>query len=232
MNKPDASAIVLGAEWLVGATTIPAIEIAKNFAKVESVKMAALMDEQDKGGPATDIDMQRLGETLPAALTRKDGAFYWRVGEDAQSSFHAIDGQQTPAFAMSPYDVMGLFNATNAANITFDLAIGETSSRRQGQPLSTEIIIEISGTDHKGQAQNSRHAVFHPHGQMPLTALGVTMTLERLLGLDGKAAPKPGLYFPSQLLNADRYFSRLEGIGGRFIELADMSQNAPAKVFG
>lgn len=193
--------------------------------------MAALIDEQDNGGPATDIDMQRLGETLPAALTRKDGAFYWRVGDDAQSGFHAIDGQYTPAIALSPYDVMGLFNATDAANISFDLAIGETSSRRQGLPMSTEIIIEISGTDHKGNAKHSRHAVFHPQGQMPLTALGVAMSLERMVGLDGKTPLKPGLYFPYQLLDQKNYFNRLESMGGRVIDLADISENTRAQLF-
>jgi hypothetical protein len=29
--------------------------------------------------------------------------------------------------------------------------------------------------------------VFHPGGAAPLTALGVSMVLERLVGLDGKA---------------------------------------------
>ncbi|MEQ5775690.1 hypothetical protein J4E05_09180 [Thalassospira sp. NFXS8] len=219
MHNPGASAVVLGAEWLVGAVTIPALEMAKKIASINTIKIGALLDEKDSGGPAAEIDMHRLGETLPAALTRKNGAFYWRVGENTKSTFRAIDGTLHEAVALSPYDVMGLATATNAANIAFDLAVGVTSSRRQGKQMSTEIIIEIAGKDKDGTPLQLHQAVFHPDGQMPLTALGVAMTLERLLGLDGKTPTPSGLYFPFQLLGSESYFARLDAIGGRVLTL-------------
>jgi hypothetical protein len=55
---------------------------------------------------------------------------------------------------------------------------------------------------------------------MPLTALGVAMVLERLVGIDGEPAKPAGLYFPYQLLDPRDYFTRLERIGGTILRVA------------
>lgn len=219
MQRPTASAVVLGAEWLIGAVTVPTLKLAKSFNKIDDITISALLDEQDAAGPASEIDMHRLGEIMPAALTRRDGAFFWRVGDEARTEFHAIDGTKTAAMALSPFDIMGLAIETGAPNVQFNLGFGETSSRRRGEPMSTEIIIELSGEDKAGQPLRTRHAVVHPQGQVPLTALGVTMLIERLTGLDNQPPANPGLYFPYQLLDSEAYFSRLKQTGGEIITL-------------
>lgn len=61
--------------------------------------------------------------------------------------------------------------------------------------------------------------MFHPGGAAPLTALGVSMILARLTGLDGAAPTPPGLYFPNQVLNHAAYLSRLRAEGGGMIAL-------------
>ena len=61
--------------------------------------------------------------------------------------------------------------------------------------------------------------MFHPGGAAPLTALGVSMVLERLAGLDGKAPTPPGLFFPYQILDHAAYLERLTGEGGRLMTL-------------
>lgn len=53
---------------------------------------------------------------------------------------------------------------------------------------------------------------------MPLTGLGVALVLERLAGLAGDT-PRPGLYFPAQLIDHSTYFDRLRASGGEVIEL-------------
>jgi hypothetical protein len=123
------------------------------------------------------------------------------------------------ASALSVNDVLVLATATGAPNIEMNLAIGVSSSRRRGEPMSTEIVIELAGDDPAGRPLRTRHAVIHPEGQMPLTGLGVAMALERLVGLDGKAATPAGLYFPYQLLEPNAYFSRLKRIGGTILKL-------------
>lgn len=221
VHRRDAAPVVLGAEWLVGATTVPTLELAKKFGRVRDIAIGALIDEQDVGGPATDLDVERLIKAMPAALTRRDGAYFWRAGGEAKARFKAVDGTEMDASALAPYDVVALATATGAPNVQFNLATGVSSSRRRGEPMSTEIVIELAGQDREGRPLRTRHAVIHPEGQMPLTGLGVAMVLERLVGLDGHPPTPAGLYFPYQLLEPAAYFARLERAGGALIELEE-----------
>lgn len=214
MHKPGAAPIVFGAEWLVGATTIPTLDIAKAFGSVSDIVIGALVDEEDGGGPAVAADFERMSKMMPAAFTRRDGAYIWRDGDDAKTEFSAIDGTRIEASGFSSIDVVGLATATGAPNVQFNLATGISSSRRRGEPKSTEIIIELTGKDRDGQALRTRHAVFHPQGAAPLTAQGTSMILERLLGLDGNPPPPAGLYFPFQVLDPKAYLARLKAAGG------------------
>lgn len=222
MQAPHAAPVVLGTEWLVGATTMPTLEFVKAFRRIDDVTIGALLDEQDAFGPAALVDLERQTKTMPAALARRDGAYVWRVGDDAKGMFRAIDGTEMEAVALSPNDVVGLAAATGAPNVTFNLALGVSSTRRRGDAMSTEIIIELAGVDHAGRLHRTRHAVVHPEGQMPLTGLGVALVLERLTGLDGNPATPPGLYFPHQLLEPAAYLARLRLAGGKILELEVM----------
>ena len=58
-----------------------------------------------------------------------------------------------------------------------------------------------------------------PKGQAHLTALGVLVATERILGLDGAPAPQGGgLAFPETLLDAEQVLSRLRTFGVTFRE--------------
>lgn len=219
IHAPDAAPIVLGYEWMVGATTVATLHLAKAFARVHDIRIRALVDEQDGGGPTVAVDFEHLNKMLPAALIRRDGEFIWREGDDAKVSFRAVDGTVLEGTGFSSIDVTGLAAATDAPNVEFNLASGVSSTRRQGLPMSTEILIEIGGTDHKGSALRTRHALVHRAGAAALTGLSVAMLLERLIGLDGQPPVSPGLYFPYQLLEAQAFLPRLEKDGGELIEL-------------
>lgn len=219
MHKPDASPIVLGYEWMAGATTVSTLSVARAFSRVRDISIHALVDEQDTGGPTVATDFEHLNTMMPAALTRRDGVYIWREGEDAKVSFRAVDGTEIEAAGFSSIDVVGLAAATGAPNVQFNLGTGVSSTRRQGKPKSTEIIIELAGEGLKGEPLRTRHAIVHPAGAAPLTGLSVAMTLERLLGLDGQAPTPPGLYFPYQLLDADAYLERLAKEGGELRSL-------------
>jgi hypothetical protein len=219
MHQPHAAAIVLGYEWLVGATTVPALEAANAFSRVQQITIGALIDEQDAGGPAVAADFEHLAKMMPAAFTRRDNAYLWRAGEDAKTTFRAVDGTLIDATGFSSIDVVGLATATNAPNVAFNLAIGVSSTRRRGEPKSTEIILELTGEDHAGQPLRIRQAVVHRGGAAPLTGLGVALLLERLTGLDSQAPTPAGLYFPHQLLVPTTYLARLEQSGGTVLPL-------------
>ncbi|MEN2396442.1 NAD(P)-dependent oxidoreductase [Pseudomonas halotolerans] len=219
MHSPGASAIVLGYEWMVGATTVTTLDIAQAYGRIDDININALVDEQDTGGPTVATDFEHLNRMLPAALTRREGVFVWREGEDSKASFRALDGTPIKASGFSSIDVVGLAAATGAPNVQFNMAIGVSSTRRQGKPMSTEIIIELMGEDLKGEPLRTRHAVVHPAGAASLTGLSVSMVLERLLGLDGQPPTPPGLYFPYQLLDATSYLERLKQEGGELRKL-------------
>ncbi|WP_434611180.1 NAD(P)-dependent oxidoreductase [Pseudomonas sp. R1-7] len=219
MHTPGASPIVLGYEWMAGATTVAALSIAREFGRIDAIRIDALVDEQDTGGPTVASDFEHLSKMLPAALTRRDRSYVWREGDDSKTLFHALDGTAIEASGFSSIDVVGLAAATGAPNVQFNIGIGVSSSRRQGHPMSTEIIIELAGESLDGKPLRTRHAVVHPAGTAPLTGLSVAMLLERLLGLDGQPATPPGLYFPYQLLDAQAYRERLEGEGGEWRRL-------------
>lgn len=220
VHQPQAAPIVLGYEWLVGATTVPALEAAKAFGRVQDITIGALVDEQDAGGPAVAADFAHFAHIMPAAFTRRDGAYSWRAGEDAKATFRAVDGTLVAATGFSSIDVVSLATATNAPNVQFNLAMAVSSSRRRGEPKSTEIILELTGDDHAGQPLRVRQAVVHRGGAAPLTSLGVAMLLERLIDLDGQGPTPAGLYFPYQLLNPAAYFARLAQSGGLLLSLA------------
>ncbi|WP_434570239.1 NAD(P)-dependent oxidoreductase [Pseudomonas sp. Z3-6] len=219
MHTPDASPIVLGYEWMAGATTVSTLSIARAFGRVQDIRVNALVDEQDTGGPTVATDFEHLNKMLPAALTRRDGVFVWREEEDSKAGFHAVDGTKIEATGFSSIDVVGLAAATGAPNVQFNLATAVSSTRRQGRPMSTEIIIELVGEDSQGEPLQTRHALIHPAGAAPLTGLSVAMTLERLIGLDGQPPTPPGLYFPYQLLDATAYLERLKQEGGELRKL-------------
>jgi hypothetical protein len=220
MQRPDASAMVLGYEWLVGATTIATLTAAKAYAKVDAIRIGALVDEEDQGGPAVAEDFERLAAVMPSVLARTGGAFVWRDGDAAGSTFRAIDGTAIKASGFSSIDIAGLAAVTGARDVMFAIGTGVSSSRRAGGAKSTEIIIELTGVDAQDAPLRSRHAVFHPGGAAPLTALGVSMLLERLVGLDGKPATPAGLFFPYQIINHAAYLGRLEQEGGQLMTLA------------
>lgn len=219
MQRPDRAAIVLGYEWLVGATTVATLAFAKSYARIDSIRIGALVDEDDQGGPAVAEDFARLASVMPSVLARKDGGFVWRKGDDARCSFRAIDGTSIEASGFSSIDIAGLAATTGANDIVFAIGTGVSSSRRAGDTKSTEIIIELSGLDAAGSALHSRHGLVHPSGAAPLTALGVSMVLERLAGLDGKPAQQAGLFFPYQVLDHGAYLDRLAQEGGQLMTL-------------
>lgn len=132
IHRSSAAPVVLGSEWLAGAAVLPILHLASNVPHLTDIVIDAVLDEEDIGGPAADIDLHRLTELAPAALTRRNGAFFWRNGDDAKVSFRAIDGMTMDAFAYSPLDIAALAAVTNAPNIQLNVAVGTSSSRRLG----------------------------------------------------------------------------------------------------
>ncbi|KQX55414.1 MULTISPECIES: hypothetical protein [unclassified Ensifer] len=218
IHAPDSAPILLASHWLAGAAIFPILDFAKAYEAIDTIRIGVLLDEEDMGGPAALADYNRITGLAPAALTVADGKFHWAGGEDSKARFRSVDGVELEATAYSPFDVMALSARTNASDIRLDLAYSVSASRRRGEPFSTEIAIDIKGRDKHGELVDRRYEIVHPQGQAPLTALGVALAVERMLGLEGGAAPAPGLYLPEVLIEPAYYVRRMKEFGASFAE--------------
>ncbi len=216
IHAPDRAPILLASHWLAGAAIFPVLAFARDFQRIDAIRIGVLLDEQDMGGPAALADYNRITGAAPAALTVKDGRMHWVSGGEAKAQYVSVDGVELEAQAYSPFDIMALAARTGATAIRLDLAYSQSASRRRGEPFSTEITIEIEGQGADGQQRVDQHQIVHPQGQAPLTALGVALGLERLLGLAGGDAPKAGLYLPEVLIDPGYFVGRMKEFGALF----------------
>jgi hypothetical protein len=211
----------MASHWLAGTAMLPALHFARELRSIDTIEIAAVLDEQDMGGPAAYADYERLTAAAPHGLILKDGKWLWATGGDATRNLEAVDGAEIQGRAYGAFDLVSLAAATNARNIRFDIVVGETASRRRGEPLSTELIIEIVGEHEDGTSGRVRHEIVHPAGQAPLTALGVVVGIERLLGLVGGPPVPPGLYLPEVLIEPAYMLQRLAEAGAQIRRASD-----------
>lgn len=206
-------AMMLG-HWQAGALTLAALHVARGFHTVERVEMAALYDYADPIGPMTEADASGfVGE----ALIRQDGRW---LNVHAPEAARSVSRPGQPAFDAMPMGVLdtpALAAMTGARDVRFDLGSGDSLGTAAGGAASHDLYIDISGRDAAGAALHRRTLVTDPQGQAHLTALGVLISAERMLGLDG-APPPSGLVFPESTIDADKAVARLRAFGVR-IEL-------------
>ncbi|MEH6421313.1 NAD(P)-dependent oxidoreductase [Pseudomonas sp. CGJS7] len=226
LRRPGASPMLLASHWLAGAATLPALHFAQEFRRLDSIRIAALLDEQDMGGPAAAADYERLTSAAAAQILER-GRWRWVRDAEAASSFLSVDGVGIQAAAYSPMDVVSLAAATDAHSIRLDMALGESASRRRGEAFSTEIAIELEGELHDGRQVRARHELVHPQGQAPITAVGIALGVERLLGLAGGEAVAPGLYTPDVLIDPVYQLRRLQEFGVSVQRKPDVELSLP-----
>lgn len=213
ISRPQSAPILMDSAWLAGTATLPILTFARDFESIESIEIGALLDDLDMGGPAAEADYVRQTSAGPNALVLKDGAWCWIGGDDAKRNFTGVDGTVVEAAPYCTQDALCLSASTDARSIRFDLAVGETATRRRGEHFSTEIIVEIEGKRKDGSQGRNRYEIVHPLGQAPMTAVGVSVGIERLIGLTGEGPAQPGLHFPSSLINPDYMVARLREFG-------------------
>lgn len=215
--RPNATPVILASQWLVGVSTLPTLAFARDYARLDRINITALLDEEDMGGPAAYADYERITGAGPAAMVRKDGAFAWLPDAEKAAKVASVDGVVLDGEAYSPNDVVSLAARTDARDIRIDLAVGVSASRRRGQPFSSELVIDLEGRDSAGARRRSRHTIVHPAGQAPITAVGIATVVEHALGLAGRPAAAPGLYFPESLAAPEAYLERLQAAGAEVV---------------
>ncbi|MFE6779232.1 saccharopine dehydrogenase [Streptomyces sp. NPDC057702] len=213
-----ASAPILTAShWCAGSLTLAVLDLARAFGRVDAVRIGAVLDERDTGGPAGIADLARWSAVTTAGLVRRDGVFTWVSGADAQVDVTGSDGTVQPGQAIAILDVPSLALATGAPDVRFAFAVGTSTGRRRGGPASLEVRIDIEGADPAGAPATTSHFLVHPAGQRPLTALGIALGVERLLALRG-APVAPGLHTPEALVDPAYAVERMLAGGATFVD--------------
>ncbi|GAA3008432.1 hypothetical protein [Streptosporangium longisporum] len=216
--RAGAAPILLAGHLYAGLLVLAVLELARGFDRVDSIRIGAVLDETDSGGPAATADLQRLMAATSAGFVRRDGVFTWLAGSDAQAEVPGVDGVLLPGQAVPTLDVPSLALATGASDVRLDFAVGESASRRRGGPASAEIRIDLEGLDLTGAPRRTGHYLLHPEGRRPLTSLGIALGVERLLGLRGEPAA-PGIHTPEGLIDPSYAVERMTEIGATFVDV-------------
>lgn len=211
-HRATAAPVVLASHWMAGAATFLALNSAKDFESVRSIRLGAIVDEKDPVGPAALEDMERVHEAAPAALVFEGGRRVWLSGDAAKGNFESVDGRSLDATAFSTFDTVSLYAATGSPDVRFDLVNGESSSRRRGGEAGTEIVVEIEG-EADGRAKRSRSMLEFKDGTASLTGLSVALSLTSVLGLNGRSPARPGLYLPELLSETKWFLDELRSAG-------------------
>ncbi|MFE1591177.1 saccharopine dehydrogenase [Nocardia sp. NPDC058705] len=214
-QKPSAAPVLVASHLMAGIVVLATLHAAREFARIDTVRVGVALDDTDTGGPAGIADLERWSSVTSAGLVRRDGVFTWLAEADAPAPVHTVDGTAILGQSIPVLDVPSLALATGAPNVRVDFAVGETPSRRRGEPASLEIRIDLDGTDQTGDRLHRTHHLVHPVGQRSLTALGIALGAERLLGLNG-TPPTPGVHMPESLIDLEYAVGRLREVGATF----------------
>jgi hypothetical protein len=215
IQNPTRSPVLMLGHFLGGTVTLATLHFAREFRRVEAIEISAVFDEEDVGGPAAQGDMARVMEAMPSPLVLQDGRFLWAQGEDRMRDFIGVDGTKWRGRAYPLLDVVSLAAATEARTVRLDFAVREAARRPSGQGVSHEVIIEITGEREDGTTGRVRHEIVDADVHSGMSARGVALAVERLLGLAGGPPVTPGLYHPEGLLNPAYVVERLKEFGTR-----------------
>jgi hypothetical protein len=216
-HRATAAPVVLASHWMAGAATLLALNSAKGFESVRSIRLGAIVDDRDPVGPAAIEDMERVHGMAPPAMVFEGGRRVWLSGDAAKGKFTSVDGRSLDATGYSTFDTVSLYAATGAPDIRFDLVNGESSSRRRGGEVATEIVVEIEG-EADGRMKRSRSTLEFKQGTASLTGLSVVLSLASVLGLNDRAPARPGLYLPELLSDPKWFLDELRSAGATISE--------------
>ncbi|EJN05270.1 hypothetical protein [Phyllobacterium sp. YR531] len=215
MYKPQSAPILLASHWTAGMATMPARHFADEFRAVRSIEIAVILDEGDVGGPMAYADVEEIAQNSPRPLLLDAGIWRWAGEPLAGRSVRDMTGAEIDVHGMSVLDVLSLAASTGLSSVRFDYGMGQTEGSRHGGSPSHDMIIEIEGERKDGSEGRSRIDIVAPQGVSGLTALGVALGIERLLGLSGGEPVAPGLYFPEQIIAPAHAVERLTEFGGQ-----------------
>lgn len=213
LRSPDCRVLIQDTSF-AGILISVGIHCSGYFQKVKSIRAAALMDENDLGGPASQADSGDFSQK-EAGLLLEDSQ--WIVPRDGKEIREYIleDGFAFTGGSFPGFDAAELAYATGATSARVDFALGQSHGSRHGKKPSVEVIYEIDGTFADGKDGALKFQLTHPEGQAFLTAVGVAVGIESLL----HGVEKPGLSLTSQKIDPELMLSRLIQSGAKLSRL-------------
>lgn len=209
---PDAAPILLLGHGMGAVPMFAAFHCARAFRTIDAIELGLVFDPADPLGPASGVDMERIGTIGPSPLILDDGRWRWIGSEERTRRFTGVDGSPHEGQAVGLVDVLSL-SASTARTIRVDFAEAVTASRKRGEPASHEVIIEVAGEHADRGRGRFRYELVDLEGYAALSARGIAIAIETLLGLAGRPAPKAGLYFPETIIDPQSFVSRLQDLG-------------------
>lgn len=212
------TALVLAGHVHGGLPAMTALALSRRFASVEAIRLGAVFDPADPLPPGAELDMARITRAGPPPLALVDGHWRWLPPQDHRPIRRA-GGEELPAEPAGLTDTLGLWAPTGARSVRLDIGSGATAPGTGGNPAH-EVMIEITGRAQDDSAVTRRWTLTDPDGNVAFGAKGLVLAAERLLGLDGRPAAGPGLYFVETLLDAERVVAQLPALRLRLAEAA------------
>jgi hypothetical protein len=212
LRTPPRRPIVLLGHCAAGVATIVAQKAAQAFSRVDAIEIAALYDIRDPVGPMTASDAEML---VSRALLREGGTWRWLDGRLHPRLVRLADGTQLEAHPAGLLDAPSLASITGAPNVRCDMMQGDSLGTRGGGRASSDAYVDMTGVLQSGAPGTRRTTTSDPNGLAHLTALGVLVAAERVLGLDGRAPAAGGLHVPETLVQPQAAIERFRQFGVR-----------------
>jgi hypothetical protein len=214
MYRPSRSPMLLASHWVAGMATLPAVKLAREFRSVSAVEIAVLLDETDVLGPMAHEDVQQVMQNSPRPLMLDNGVWRWAGEGLSHRRVTSASGAPVEVQGLSVLDTLSLAAASDARSVRFDFGMAAAGGAGADGQVAHEMIIEIEGERQDGGKGRVRLDISAPQGTSGLTALGVALGVERLLGLAGGAPVAPGLYYPELIIDPQHAIERLQAFGG------------------
>lgn len=211
-SKPMHPIVLLG-HWQAGTITTILQKTAEEFSHINNVELTALYDVRDPIGQMVINELTNAESWTNRGYIREEGKWKWIDAEKYIRSIYKDNGHAMEGKPMAALDLPSLASITKAPNIRFDLAQDESLGTEAGNKASHDVYIDLDGTLQSGRQVKQRTIISDPNGQAHLTALGVLVTIERILGLDGDPPAIGGLHLPETILSPEKAIARFKQFG-------------------
>ncbi|MEN5380671.1 hypothetical protein [Sphingobacterium kitahiroshimense] len=216
LHKTIAAPIVYAGHWQAGILTLVVKELANKFSDIKTIELAGLFDPKDSVGPLVANEVSGF---VGDALIRKEGNWLSLPAEENPRIIGLYNHSSVIGYPLSTLDVPSIAAFTSAKNIRFDFITGESIGSNKGLQASHDLYITIEGTLLSGEKRKLSKIVSGPRGNSHLTAVGVYLIAEKILGLNGQSENRiGGLYLPETIVPCQNISNRLKDFGIEIIE--------------